>query len=220
VIKSRSNFLPSLGNHDIGTENGRPYLDRFDLPQQALNSVDNERYYYKDFGKVRFISLDSTTALDEVSEAKTDDMADWLNIVLQKSSDKLVIVFFHYPPFSGGSKHESNESVRAKLIPIFDKYSNIRLVLTGHNHSFHLTCKLAYSKESGRACLDEISVGIYYLTTGGAGAPLYLFEDKISDYTKYRSVAYHYVKLKIRDNDISIEVVDDFGNVIYKTSLR
>lgn len=216
----KNNFLPSLGNHDYGTELGKPYLDRFELPLQTLNPKDSERYYYKDFGVVRIISLDTNNPLDEISALRNDDMGDWLIDVLDNSTNKKVFIFFHHPPFSGNTRHASDERVRTKLIPIFDKYSNIKLVMNGHNHNFHLTCKLAFSKESGQKCLSKNDQGIYYMTTGGGGAPLYLFEDELPSYTLNRMTIYHYVKLDIDSTDICINVISEFGNNVYRYCIQ
>ena len=43
-------FFPSLGNHDIMTDNGQPYFDYFTLP-------GNERYYDFEWGPVHFFAL-------------------------------------------------------------------------------------------------------------------------------------------------------------------
>ena len=45
-------FFPALGNHDLITENGKPYYDYFTLP-------GNERYYDFTWGNVHFFVLNT-----------------------------------------------------------------------------------------------------------------------------------------------------------------
>jgi hypothetical protein len=55
IIKNTA-FYPSLGNHDVETEDGAPYIANFFLPN---NNPDSLEYFYSfDYGKTHFICLD------------------------------------------------------------------------------------------------------------------------------------------------------------------
>jgi hypothetical protein len=85
-------FFPTLGNHDIYTDLGQPYLDYFTLP-------GNERYYDFVWGPVHFFALDDLeTEPDGVGVSSIQ--AAWLQQGLANSSSAWNIVYMHYPPYS------------------------------------------------------------------------------------------------------------------------
>ena len=53
-------FYPSLGNHDVKTDDGAPWLRAFVLPENGPDGVDPERFYWFDYGDARFVALDTT----------------------------------------------------------------------------------------------------------------------------------------------------------------
>ena len=194
----KSAFYPSPGNHDYQADNLRPYLDKFNLPRQALNAQDMERYYSFDYGNAHFVSLDTNTPLDQVSNNRADDMLDWLEFDLKTSQTKLwKIVFFHYPPYSSGNTHGEDLRVQQILVPVLEKY-DIDLVFNGHEHNYERTCEIA-----NNSCVPG---GVTYVVTGGGGGDLYGFgENKF--YTVNRDAKYHFVYAVIDDCQLK-------GNVI------
>jgi hypothetical protein len=87
-LLARVPFFPTIGNHDIHTANGQPWLANFALPGK-------ERFYSFSYGNAFFISLDSYD-IDSRS-------ADWLDRRLGRTDKLWKFVFFHEPPFQIGS---------------------------------------------------------------------------------------------------------------------
>src|SRR5262249_30345539 len=57
-LLARVPFMPSLGNHDVATNKGQPFLDVFVLPENGPKGIQPERNYWFDFGDARFVALD------------------------------------------------------------------------------------------------------------------------------------------------------------------
>lgn len=114
---STNRFWPTLGNHDIKTQRGRPYLDYFTLP-------GNERWYsvsYAD-GAIALWALDSTKLNDE--------QLNWIEDGLTTSPACFDIVYFHHAPFSSG-KHGGTKAMR---LPFAEWGGD--LVMSGHDHTY------------------------------------------------------------------------------------
>lgn len=189
---------PAPGNHDYMTENLRPYLESFDLPRQALNEKDNERYYSFDVDNIHFVALDTNVPLYEISALRADDMADWLSKDLAKNSDRTwKVVFFHHPPYSSGQIHGDDKLVQEILVPIFEKYS-VDLVLSGHEHNYERTCKLLNG-----ICSEN---GVTYLVSGGGGADLYQFGPQ-KPFTAGRFSQYHFLRLQVQSCKMQINAI-------------
>lgn len=208
---AKGKIYPSPGNHDYQTANLGPYLDLFDLPQQALKEKDNERYYSFDVNNIHFVALDTNTPLDEASKVKSDDMADWLERDLQKAQDKKwKIVFFHHPPYTSGKEHGSDVRVRKILVPILEKYQ-VDLVFSGHGHNFERTCPL-----KDGTCSPQ---GVIYVVTGGGGGPLYNFGPK-ADFTISRSAQYHFVSAAVSNCQLEAQVINIKKEIIDTFSIN
>jgi hypothetical protein len=117
-----NHFFPSLGNHDLLTDDGKPYFDYFALP-------GNERYYDFTWGPVHFFALnDIESEPDGVGVSSIQ--AAWLQNRLTASTSTWNIVYMHYPPYSSGP-HGSTEWARW---PYSDWGADV--VLSGHDHIY------------------------------------------------------------------------------------
>lgn len=100
-------FFMAPGNHDLDTDNGKVFFDRF----------NGQRYYSKRFGEVEFFFLNAgystaTVALDAITRAAgapdkepdgntmTSVQAQWLRRVLRASDARFKFVVVHAPPYS------------------------------------------------------------------------------------------------------------------------
>ena len=140
-------FYPALGNHDVRTEDGAPYLAAFALPQEP----GGERYYAFDHGPARFWALDSTQSLRPGSA-----QAEWLARDAAASAARWKIAFFHHPPFSTGL-HGGHGAIRRDLVPLLARLG-FDLVLNGHDHHYE-----RFHPQDG----------VTYVITGGGGGLLY-----------------------------------------------
>jgi len=115
-------ILPSLGNHDVESDEGDEIMERLGRPGAV---------YTQDVGPVRVIVLDS----NHVTSAQTA----WLNRILDqpRPAGTWVIAVMHHPAFSSG-EHGSEDSVRRSWAPLFARH-RANLVLSGHDHDYERT---------------------------------------------------------------------------------
>jgi len=176
-------FYPALGNHE---NNSLLYFDNFILP-------NNERWYSVEKDNLHFIVLDSNSDCNMGSEQYL-----WLEDDLQNINEniKFVIAIFHYPPFSTGSHDEDEKSLKQTIVPLFEQY-RVNIVFNGHDHDYE----------------RSLCNNIYYIVTGGGGAPLY-DQAQTSSYSQLFIKAYHFCKLFLINNQLIIEVYDIDSNLI------
>jgi tartrate-resistant acid phosphatase type 5 len=150
-------FFPALGNHDLDTAAGQPYLDYFHLP-------GNERYYDFVQGDVQLFAIDSDPREPDGIAADSVQAA-WLKQRLASSTARWQVVYMHHPPYSSGP-HGSTP-------PLQWPYAawGADLVLAGHDHDYE------------RIQAD----GITYVVNGVGGAESYaigtLIPGSVASYT-------------------------------------
>jgi predicted MPP superfamily phosphohydrolase len=109
-------FYASLGNHDIGTNDGyTPF------------NMGGARYYTYARANARFFVLDSNF-LDSVQ-------LEWIERELRGATEVWKIAYFHHPLYSDGSRHGSEVELRVRLEPLFTRY-NVNAVYSGHDHLY------------------------------------------------------------------------------------
>lgn len=115
-------FFPCLGNHDVLTSNGAPYLDYFALP-------GNERYYRYRSGPVELFAVNSNPDVD--GGTATSVQGRWLQAQLTNSTARWKLVYFHHPPYSAALGGAGNPGMRWPFTAW-----GATAVLTGHEHSY------------------------------------------------------------------------------------
>ena len=204
-LASRLPFYVAMGNHDYETLVGRPYLDDFYLPENALPPAAKEHYYSFDFGPAHFVSLDSEILAGYRNAAAAQQMLDWLNNDLAHTSQPWKIVFFHRPPYSS-----SNVSVAPNLTsiaPILQQH-RVDIVFDGHEHIYARTVPI---KDGLPSSLGD--GGIIYVTTGGGGGDIHLCQPQ--SYTAICLQRYHFLDATI-SNDclLAFDAVSSDGEII------
>jgi len=182
-------FYPALGNH----ENNSPlYFDNFVL-------LNNERWYSVEKDNLYFIVLDSNSDCSIGSEQYL-----WLENNLQNINKniKFIIAIFHHPPFSTGPHDEDEKGLRQTIVPLFEQYG-VDIVFNGHDHDYEMS----------------LYNNIYYIVTGGGGAPLY-DQARTSSYSQLFIKTYHFCKLSLVNNQLIIEVYDIDSNLIDKFMIK
>jgi len=175
-------LFPAIGNHEYDYTN---YLDYFYLP----TGPGNERYYSFDYGNAHFVALDTNISYSAGSAQYT-----WFVNDLQSTTKPWRFVYFHHPPYSSSS-HGSNTNVRAQLCPVIEA-NGVQMVFSGHDHDYE------------RSYVN----GVYYIVTGGGGAPLY--PAGTSSWTQFSASAYHACKVSIAGNNLTLEAIKPDGTVI------
>lgn len=153
-------FYPVLGNHDIRTGNGQPFLETFCLPTNGPAGIPAERCYWFEYGDARFVGIDSNLDTQTLANA----VAPWLRQVLNSSSLTWKFVFFHHAPWAGGSR-PSDAGIRDILVPAIEA-GGADVVFCGHNHLYERTHPL-------RAGEVSPTHGILYVTSGAGGKTLH-----------------------------------------------
>ena len=151
-VLARAPFYGALGNHDVMTQNGRPFLNVFDYPKNGPAGLTPERNYWFDYGDARVVVLDSTTGENTMKNA----IAPWVEATFRNVGRKWRIAVFHHPPYSSGL-HGDNKRVQRFLVPALQK-SKVDVVFNGHDHS--------YQRFVPRN-------GVLYVVSGAGGGPRY-----------------------------------------------
>jgi hypothetical protein len=178
-------FMPTEGNHDSRPTNGngRAYLDLFVLPE---NGATPERHYSFDYGPVHFIVLDTEFTFQDATR-RADQLA-WLEADLAATRQPWKVATFHRSPYSSGTEHGSDLTVRSAFDPIFERY-HVDLVLSGHDHHYERTIPM-------RVSTTPTDTPVTYVVTGGGGAGLYTVTAG-SPWTAYVSSRTEYVKVHV-----------------------
>jgi 3',5'-cyclic AMP phosphodiesterase CpdA len=204
---SHAGFFPTLGNHDYRTNSGAPYLDIFDLPDNAWRTNDHERYYTFDFGNVHVVALDSNTPLDENDGTANNDMFDWLRSDLGQTTQPWKIVAFHHAAYSTGP-HGPDTDVQTKLVPIFEEYG-VDLVFNGHDHIYERSHPLKNGQVSTGA-----AGGVIYIISGAGSAANYGCGGAYWQAIAYCAQSYGlYSRVTVNSNTLTIEAVDQNGTI-------
>lgn len=185
-------FYPTLGNHDVRTANGAPYLSVFRLPQEPSKG----RYYAFDDGPARFWCLDSNESL-----APGSAQYEWLAADAAASHATWKFAAFHHPPYSSGL-HGQEARNRRWLPALFSKLG-FQLVFTGHDHHYER------SKPIG---------GVTYVVTGGGGAMLYGTTEQ--PFTAAKSTRHEFVAVSVYKHRLGITTIGEQGQRIDAASLN
>jgi 3',5'-cyclic AMP phosphodiesterase CpdA len=226
-------FYPALGNHDVRTATGQPYLDAFHLP--ADNGAHTERYYSFQYDNVFFVALDSNTGAGYTQ--RFGDLRDpgsqqvrWLEGELRRArgdpSVDWIVVYFHHPPFSSGGGlggHGSDLALRQTLQPLFDRYA-VDLVFSGHDHDYERSFPLRCPERQpvSQACLvkgDDPKVarqrdGTIYVVTGGGGGPFAWRAVGVNWWTAFSRQVYEYITVDVSNEGLQVKSVDAAGSVM------
>lgn len=188
-------LFPVLGNHDLETQSGQPWLDAFTT---LANGPDrSERYYSLDWGDVHVLALDVTsTAFRRGSRQWAFADAD-----LAAAAGAWKVVVVHYPPFSGGLSG-GDPGVARELVPLFES-RQVDVVLCGHDHG--------YQRFQPRR-------GVRYLVVAGGGASLDPIRPR-PDHAFSRS-AHHFLRGRADAATLLLEAVDLEGRVFDAVELR
>jgi len=160
-LLAQSPMYPCLGNHEVKTENGRPTLEAFLLPDNGPRNQEPERFYWFDFGDVRFVAIDS----NHDYPLFRDVVAPWLDAVLATAGDRWKVAFWHEPVYTNG-RYTPAEKLLRTIVPVIDKH-RVELVLNGHNHMYERTHPIRGGQVVGQ------SRGTVYVVTGAGGNNLY-----------------------------------------------
>ncbi|MFO8036495.1 MAG: metallophosphoesterase family protein [Anaerolineales bacterium] len=163
---------PTLGNHEYNGSEKMWYYDFFSLP-------GNEQWYAFTYGCARFVVLDSNVDFSPGSPQRSWLMKEFKSPGYGNS--KWQIVLLHHPPYTSGAHPGDERPVADYLVPLFEEHG-VDMVFSGHNHHYERSFK----------------GGIYYIVSGGGGAPLYDFPNRSQNpYSQVRISVYHHTTLDV-----------------------
>ena len=188
-------LVPVVGNHEELTFS--TYKGLFVLPKGAgkIDDVDLTGLSFSyDIGPVHLTILDSNTD-DAVKK-----VVSWLDNDLSSTTKPWKVVTLHHPAYSSGN-HGNTPRVDEYLVPIFEK-NHVDFVFNGHDHDYERT------KPIKNGAVDETD-GVVYITTGGAGAPLYNVKGKW--FTAYSRSINHFIVCKATQHKFDLTAYDEDG---------
>ncbi len=132
---------PTIGNHEVETESGAPYLDAFYLPTDRGapgHPSNTERYYSFDRGMAHFLCADSQSSSNDPGSAMYRWISDDLDHA-RAQGKRWLFAFMHHPPYSHGTHDSDSENdliaLRANLVPLFEA-KGVDMLLVGHSHNY------------------------------------------------------------------------------------
>lgn len=162
-------WWPTLGNHDIKSNQGAAYFEFFETP--ANNPAKVENYYSFDYANAHIISLDRELLF---TGNDLQQQLDWVrkDLAAAKSRGQTwLIAIWHRAPYSAGS-HNDDEETREALVPIMDEFG-VDLVLCGHSHvaerSFLLNNHQIISQSFDAYSKKGFTPGTIYVVSGAGG---------------------------------------------------
>jgi len=195
-IARRAPFFMSIGNHDILSGFGDPYVDAFVLPR---NTRDNgEKYYSFDYGNARFISLD--TAIGFILPGGGQHI--WLIDELNRPRPDWLFVFFHFAPYSTGD-HGSSQTLRYLVSPLFEQ-AGVDVVFTGHDHHFERSKPVKDFVRNGP--------GTVYYVTGGGGSTRSVSGN--AAWSAASEASLHFLGCEITGRTLRVDAIRDDGSTI------
>jgi acid phosphatase type 7 len=160
------------------------YYDLFLLP-------DPERWYTFTAGPAQFFILDA-----DWNGRKDPKQTAWLQDELKKSTARFKFAVLHQPIVSSPCDDFTPETSMYRLFGKILEEGKVTAVFQGHNHNYQ------------RAERN----GVLYITTGGAGAPLYPIGELTRE-TRFAKVVNHYCRIRLTGKTMTLEAVDLNGAV-------
>ncbi len=187
-------LVPTLGNHEFLSRN---YFAAFSLP-------GNEEWFSVDYGNVQILSLNDMTTREPTDISVAE--ATFIEQELAASDATWKVAIHHWSPYSACTTHRSNMNVREAWPAIFDRH-DLDLSVGGHNHIYERSVPI---RDGVQVASGE---GTVYLTTGGAGAPLYFNSDE-QWFNEVANPIVHYIIVDFGPSEAQFVVRDLDGNII------
>lgn len=186
-------LYPTLGNHDLKTGRGAPYLERFFLPEGPDGT---SRSYAFEWGDALFVSFEAAS-----SSRGAAGPLDWLDRTLAASQRRWKVVFFHVPPFGPCGRMDC-PPLKEHLVPILVR-NRVDLVLNGHDHLY--------------ARYRPID-GVTYVITGGGGGKLYAAgpDERLAKAVS----AFHFLEGTIEGPRLTLRAIGTDGQELDRVTLE
>jgi predicted phosphodiesterase len=192
-------ILPILGDHDVRTSDGAPFLQVFDLPDNGV--TPEPRFYSFRQGDAEFFCLD----VESSAYGEDSDQYRWLERSLKSSTAAWKFVAVFEPPFTS---ENSNVVERLVLSPLFERYG-VDVVFSGHEHLYERTRPISLWGPPGTP--------VVYVVEGGGGSVLSTADPE--SFSAFLASVFGYVTVRISGDTLVLDAHDATGAVIDETAL-
>jgi len=190
---ARVPFYGSLGNHDVQTKDGQPFLDNFILPRNGPAKVTPERNYSFDYGSAHFVVIDTNQSEKFLRET----VAPWVERDMKASQKAWKFAVFHHPPYSSGDHGDDARVLRA-LVPTFSKLK-LDAVFNGHDHHYERFKKIN---------------GVVYIVTGAGGAGRYKRREKRATTAVFYNDDWSFTRISIKGRALTGSQINTMGKAV------
>jgi predicted phosphodiesterase len=210
------------GNHekytdqwDVHDENLTNYQAYFDFTDAIDQPGETELHYSLNYEGVHFVFLNTEDRFEDVEggssvfNCSTAQM-DWLLADLnQTRADDFIVASFHRTAWSirvaRPGRWEEAATIRREFHDIFIQHG-VDLIFMGHDHYYYRT----------------IRDGIFYVTTGGGGAPLAGVDTEAPTWQMgdVAHKAYHYCNVEVDSTTVKVTTLTPEGVVLDNFTLN
>ena len=184
-----------IGNHEWESGDNPPtYFDKY-WPYPHVDGF----YWSFDYGPVHITVIDQYSA----DYAPDSEQYNWLVNDLASTDKEWKLLQFHEPGYSAAGGHNDNTTVQNHIQPLCEQYG-VDICFCGHNH-YYARCD---------------KNGVKHITSGGGGAPLRTPNANYSPYVEVVAESYHFCKIDIRGNELTVEAVTPQGQVLDRFTLE
>jgi hypothetical protein len=182
-ISRSAPLMPTYGNHEALLGEGfEPWAARFPTP----NGFDSRRNYSFDVGDAHFVSIFAVSGQDGLSSGQLT----WIQQDIQAAraaGQRWIIPYYHVSPFSEGTSHPSNTTLRQQLGPLFEQLG-VKLTISSHDQSYERTYPLTNVPSSNTPTSTSLtcytmSDGVTWLKTSPGGK----LSSKNGDFSQWRT---------------------------------
>jgi calcineurin-like phosphoesterase family protein len=187
--KFKARTRPSVGNHDLITEKGKPYYDYFGENAGPRNLG----YYSYEVGAWHVIALNSAIAARKGSE-----QMKWLTEDLAAHKTECTLAYWHIARYSSGA-HGSDPLMADAWKILYDAGADV--VLSSHDHDYE---RFAPMDDRGKPDAEK-GIRSFVIGTGGGG--VYEFKSKAQNSEVRDNTTYGILKMTLKPGSYDWEFV-------------
>lgn len=131
-----------LGNHDAYKLSGIPkdeYIKLVNIYNPSQKSKKPYYYFYPNKDCIGIVVDGATPFAPSTHGAYTDEMLTWLDKVLTDNSDKIALIFQHFPLIDPVEKYSHSTLNPDNYFKLLKLHKNIVLISSGHYHADKVT---------------------------------------------------------------------------------
>lgn len=214
--KIGAEYYPCMGNHDFpivpnwarmwGEEKGKNYYS-FDLKNAHLIVLDTNKASAPDGTEYKAGTENFFIQRQAKDFKKESEQYKWLVADLEKTRQKHVFVFMHFPAMSYGG-HYGSPLIQSDLCPLFEKHK-VTAVFMGHSHGYERFNPIRIDLSSGKPVPTEDKVnGVVYVVTAAGMERGNLYDIKQNPLHASLKKAANFVIVTIEDDTVKFKTLE------------